>query len=110
MPCTTVPGAPDGLIASGPVWAGVANQSPWVTGVPAFATGKGAVAVAPAVLCSSGSPGNGPKSNATGVRADADLAVTDTLWVIVGTIHSGGSALAASGSFMLLTVFCGASA
>ena len=43
--------------------------------------------VRPAGLASSGSPGNGPKSNITG---DADVAVADTLCVIVGTIHSGG--------------------
>ena len=67
-----------------------------MTGVVARPSGNPAVALAPDVLSSSGSPGNGPKSNITG-RLDV-VAVADTLWVIVGTIHSGGSAEAASGS------------
>ena len=91
---------------NGPTSDGTANQRPWVTGVVARPSGNPAVAVVPDVLSSSGSPGNGPKSNIT---ARSDVAVADTLWVMVGTIHSGGSAEAASGSLSPATASCGAS-
>ena len=61
----------------------------------------------PAELASSGSPGNGSKSNMTG--ADEDVAVADTLCVIVGTIHSGGLAVAGSGSRTPAAWSCGCS-
>src|ERR1700761_3421119 len=83
---------------NGPACAGLANQSPWVTGVEVLPAGTAALTAAPDPLSVSGSPGYGPKSNATGAEADDDFAVTATLCVIVGTIHSGGSFLAESGS------------
>ena len=75
----------------GPTSDGTANQSPWVTGVVARPRGNTALAAAPDELASSGSPGNGPKSNMTGTVEDGRA---DTLCVIVGTIHSGGFAVA----------------
>ena len=82
------------------------NQSPWVTGVTALARGYAALATRPDELASSGSPGNGPKSNMTGTDEDADA---DTLCVIVGTIHSGGFSVAGVGSFTPATWSCGCS-
>ena len=82
------------------------NQSPGVTGVTALPSGYEALAARPAELATSGSPGNGSKSNMTPAVEDADA---DTLCVIVGTIHSGGSTVAGSGSRTPAARSCGCS-
>src|SRR3984957_13168675 len=92
----------------GPTSDGSAYQSPAVTGVGSPPAGYAALAGFPVPLALSGSPAYGPASNATGRAGDAEVAVTARLRVSVGTIHSGGLALAASGSWTV-TRSCGRS-